>query len=125
MNMISGVILRGDGRSPPWNSRSCQTTMFSNDNCHSNYSSGSDKKYELSTGETPFIGQAAGFAPRSVLLSELSEIKLYSQSRLAGNFFDARNTFQPVTGEDHCVCVKLTDNDGSAFDIKSYNYAMH
>lgn len=125
MNIINGVILRGDDSSPPQNSRSCQTTMFSNDNCHSNYSNGSDKKYEISTGETPFINQGAGFAPRSVLLSELSEIKLYSQSRLQGSFFDARNTFQPVAGEDHCVCVKLTDNDGSAFDIKSYNYAMH
>ena len=58
-------------------------------------------------------------------MAESSDIFLYSQQRMQGPFFEARNTFQVEEGKDHCVCMKLTDQDGDAFHVESFSYINH
>ena len=63
--------------------------------------------------------------PRSILMAEKTAIKLYSEERFQGDYFEAQNHFAVEEGQKNCVCVKLTDQDGHAFPIHSFSYENH
>lgn len=126
-NLTNGVILRAaEDVPPPTSDPSCKTTIFSSDHCNLNYIANHDEKYEMGASETrPLFTQEEGFVPRSILMAEKTQIFLYSQPRLLGDNFEARNTFQIEEGKDQCVCMTLTDQDGEAFAIESFSFINH
>ena len=121
-NLTNGVILRAaETPVPPQGQPSCTTTLFTSDHCNQD-----GGKYELggASAEEAFF-YATEFMPRSILMSEKTAIKLYSEERFEGDYFEAQNHFAVEEGHDHCICMKLTDQDGSAFHIESFRYNNH
>ena len=123
-NLTNGVILRAaEDVPPPTNEPSCTSTIFSSNHCNLDFIDDIDEKYELRGSEVnPLFYESEDFVARSVLMAESSDIFLYSQLRLEGPFFEARNTFQVEEGKDNCVCMKLTNQDGDNFHVSSFSY---
>jgi hypothetical protein len=121
-NLTNGVILRAADLPPPTGVQSCSTTIFSDDNC--NYRPGISYMYEMDVSEVQplFSFSNNNFAPKSILMAEQTDIKLFSQARFGGQHFDARNTFQVEEDRDNCICMKLTNQQGDPYRIESFNF---
>lgn len=74
MNITNGVIIRGGKQQPPQGTPSCTTTLYSNDSCDANYDSeNGDQKYPIVfSTDIPVIDSTVQFAPKSILVQELS-----------------------------------------------------
>lgn len=123
-NLANAVILRPKPADEPvLKNDSCITTLYTNDGCESNHFYGVDEKYQMTDDQViGFVSNTVEFAPRSVLMTEQSELKLYSEARFAGGFMRAENMFYYDEEVDHCVCVKLTNDNGDAYPINSLKY---
>ena len=90
-NLANAVILRPKPNDEPvLKNDSCITTLYTNDGCESNHIYGVDEKYQMTDDQViGVVSNTVEFAPRSVLMTEQSEIKLYSEARFAGGFMGA------------------------------------
>lgn len=124
-NLANSVILRSnpDPEIPPLQNESCITTLYTNDGCEGNFFLGIDEKFEMVDDQTiGIVASTVDFAPRSILMTEQSELKLYSQMRFGGGFMRTENMFYYDEEVDHCVCVKLTNDIGDTYPINSLKY---
>jgi len=94
-NLANAVILKGDPNpNPPPQNDSCITTLYTNDGCEGNYNNNVDSKFEMVSDQAiGVVSAGVGFAPRSVLMTEQSELKLYSQIRYGGGFMRTENMY--------------------------------
>jgi len=123
-NLANAVVLRADPNpTPPPQNDSCITTLYTNDGCGSNYIEGVDEKFSMVSDQSiGILASTVDFAPKSVLMTEQSELKLYSQIRFGGGFMRTENMFYYDEEVDHCVCVKLTNDSGDTYPISSLMY---
>jgi len=126
-NLANAVVLKKNPSppTPPPQNDSCVTTLYTNDGCEGNYfpESGDSKFAMVSDQAISIVQSTVEFAPRSILMTEQSELKLYSQVRFGGGFMRTENMFYYDEEVDHCVCVKLTNDIGDVdFPINSLMY---
>jgi hypothetical protein len=126
-NLANGVVLRGDNNpTPPPQNDSCITTLYTNDGCESNYVDGVEDKFTMVDDQSiGIVASTVEFAPKSVLMTEQSELKLYSEIRFNGGFMRTENMFYYDEEVDHCVCVKLTNENGDTYPINSLKYTKY
>ena len=65
------------------------------------------------------------FTPKSVLMTEQSELKLYAGIRHTGGFMRAENMYYYDEEINNCICVKLTDHVGETYPIQSLKYTKY